>query len=66
MKLYKDNGTKIFNPETSRYVKKSGTVGRRLERMSDQEYNQLGDWAGAGAGSSIHFGYDRQKTSQDE
>jgi len=56
MKLYKDNGTKIFNPETGRYVKKSGTVGRRLERMTNDEYNALGAGAGAGAGASAEEG----------
>ena len=63
MKLYKDD--KIFNPETSRYVKKSGTVGRRLERMTDDEYNQLGDGAGAGAsteeGGVKEFSQDQTK-----
>ena len=52
MKLYKENGAKIFNPTTGRYVKKSGTIGRRLERMTDSEYNSLGAGAGAGAGAS--------------
>ncbi len=54
MKLYKDNKTKIFNPVTARYVKISGAVGRRLERMTDSEYNELG--AGAGAGASTEEG----------
>ena len=48
VKLYKDD--KIFNPETGRYVKITGTIGRRLQRMSDEEYNNLGGGAGAGAG----------------
>jgi len=63
MKLYKDD--KIFNPETGRYVKKSGTVGRRLERMSVDEYNELGGGAGAGAGAEEGgvkvFSQDRSK-----
>ena len=50
VKLYRDNNTKIFNPETGRYVKVTGTIGRRLERMSDEEYNNLAGGAGAGAG----------------
>ena len=49
VKLYKD-GDKIFNPETGRYVKVNGAIGRRLERMSDEQYNNLGTGAGAGAG----------------
>lgn len=48
VKIYKD-GDKIFNPETGRYVKVTGTIGRRLERMTDEEYNNLGTGAGAGA-----------------
>jgi|DEB0MinimDraft_6_1074348.scaffolds.fasta_scaffold12474_4 hypothetical protein len=50
VKLYRDNNTKIFNPETGRYVKVTGTIGRRLERMTDDQYNNLGGGAGAGAG----------------
>ena len=49
VKLYRDD--KIFNPETGRYVKLTGTIGRRLERMSDEQYNNLGGGAGAGAGA---------------
>jgi len=50
VKLYSENNTKIFNPETGRYVKVTGTIGRRLQRMSDEQYNNLAGAAGAGAG----------------
>ena len=65
MKLYKDNRSKIFNPVSGRYVSVTGTVGRRLERMSDQEYNELNGGAGAGAsaeeGGVKVFSQDRSK-----
>ena len=63
MKLYKDNKTKIFNPVTARYVKISGAVGRRLERMSDTEYNELRGGAGTSTqeGGVKIFSEDRQK-----
>lgn len=50
MKLYKDNNTSIFNPATGRYVKLTGQIGRRLERMTDEQYNALAGNEGAGAG----------------
>jgi len=56
MKLYKDNKTKIFNPVSGRYVSTTGSIGRRLERMSDAEYNELRGGAGAGAGAGTQEG----------
>jgi len=56
VKLYRDNNTKIFNPETGRYVKVTGAIGRRLERMSDEDYNNLAGAGGAGAGAGVDEG----------
>ena len=65
MKLYKDNGSKIFNPVSGRYVSVNGAIGRKLVKLSDEEYNALAGGSGSGAsaeeGGVKIFSADRSK-----
>ena len=41
MKRYSVDKTKIENPATGRMVLVSGKIGKKVEKMSDDEYNDL-------------------------